>query len=236
MKRIDTRKGVSKVRGSALAVDIETVGVGWENLECEIQDYLLERTTSKEQREKVPRQLALNPGTGKIIAIAMWRPEEKQGGVLVENEKGEADREKWDEYGEDSWIFRGSEKQILKEFWRYVSGEAGRLITFNGRSFDGPFLMLRSAILGLEPTRNFMTYRYSFKKHCDLAEVVSFHRARQLESLDFWCRRTGLKSPKENMDGENVQKAYKEGNWEKIARYCLEMQKLLQAFTECWSQ
>lgn len=214
-------QGVIKLPRPAIAIDIETVGLGWENLESKTQDYLLNRAKTEDQREKVPKQLGLNPGTGKIIAIAMWRPDQGEGGVLIE-EKDNQPKEEWGQYKEDSMIFRGSEEEILQEFWRYISKWVVRIVTFNGRSFDGPFLMLRSAILGLKPTRNLLTYRYSFKKHCDLAEVVSFHRARQLESLDFWCRRTGLKSPKQDMEGKDVQKVYKEGNICKIANYCLE--------------
>ena len=47
---------------------------------------------------------------------------------------------------------------LLREFWKLVR-EAGTIVTFNGRGFDGPYLMIRSAILGVEPSRNFVPYR-----------------------------------------------------------------------------
>ena len=122
---------------------------------------------------------------------------------------------------EGELIFRGTETEILEEFWRYVSRGVGKLITYNGRAFDGPFLTLRSALLGVTPTRSFLPYRYSFARHCDLAEVVSFHGARDLESLDFWCRRTGVGSPKTDLDGSMVGTAYREGRIEEIGEYCL---------------
>lgn len=201
---------------SPLAFDIETVGVGWDNLEPEIQQYLLDRAPTPEEREQVPHRLALNPGTGRIVAIGLWRPEEQRGGVLVEGEDGP-----WQPFAQGAQIYRGSEERILREFWRYVRAHAGTLITYNGRSFDGPFLMLRSALLGVAPTRNLVPYRYSFKDHCDLAEVISFFRSRPLESFDFWCRRFGLPSPKEDMDGSQVGAAYEAGKLLDIAHYCL---------------
>ena len=205
---------------SPLAIDIETVGLEWEDMDEEVRNYLLGRGKKDQSKEDVIARLPLSPGTGRIISIGMWRPEEEKGGVLLES-AGDDSPEEWAELAEKSMIYRGSESDILTEFWRYVSRGVGRLITFNGRSFDGPFLMLRSALLGIEPTRSFSPYRYSFRRHCDLAEVVSFFGARKLESFDFWCRQAGIESPKAEMDGSEVGKAYSEGKIDKIGRYCL---------------
>ena len=205
-----------------LAVDIETVGFGWEELHPEVRDYLLRRARDEEERSRVKEQLALHPGTGRVIAIALWRPYENRGGVLVDDPRGRDPRWVRFEGAEgDAQIFRGSEKEILTEFWRYVSQHAGTLVTFNGRSFDGPFLMIRSAILGVAPTRNLVPYRYSFQEHCDLAEVLSFYGARQRNSFLFWCHQFGIASPKQEMDGAAVGEAYRQGRIDDIARYCL---------------
>lgn len=202
---------------SPLAFDIETVGVGWDTLEPDIQQYLLARARDDDEREAVPHRLALNPGTGRIIAIGLWRPDEQRGGVLLEGDDAD-----WAPFAEDAQVFRGTEERILTEFWRYVGDHAGTLISFNGRAFDGPYLMLRSALLGVAPTRNLVPYRYSFKEHCDLAEVVTFFRARPLESFHFWCRRFGMSSPKDEMDGAGVGEAYAAGKLTEIGRYCLQ--------------
>jgi len=208
---------------SPLSVDIETVGVNWREFDEEIKEYLMNRGKKKRTEEEVKERLALNPGTGRVIAIGMWRPDEDKGGILLEDvdQSGQGELE-WEEFDEGALIYRGDESEILEEFWRYVSRGVGRLITYNGRAFDGPFLTLRSALLGVKPTRSFLPYRYSFVRHCDLAEVVSFHGARNLESLDFWCRRAGIKSPKTTLDGSKVGKAYQKGKLEEIGRYCLQ--------------
>lgn len=206
---------------SPLAIDIETVGVNWEDLDAKVRDYLIHRGKPERTEEETKRRLALNPGTGRIIAIGMWRPVEDKGGVLLECQGSDDCDSEWRELNDDSMIYRGEEPEILTEFWRYVSSGVGRLITFNGRSFDGPFLTLRSALLGINPTRSFSPYRYSFRKHCDLAEVISFHGARGMETLDFWCRRAGISSPKNEMDGSMVGQAYKAGKIKEIGEYCL---------------
>ncbi|MFS8639539.1 MAG: ribonuclease H-like domain-containing protein [Symbiobacteriaceae bacterium] len=205
-----------------LAVDIETVGFDWDELHPEVQAYLLRRARDDQERERVKEELALHPGTGRVIAIALWRPYENRGGVLVEDPSVEQPRWVRFEGAEgDAQIYRGSERAILEEFWRYVGQHAGTLVTFNGRAFDGPFLMIRSAILGVAPTRNLVPYRYSFQEHCDLAEVLSFYGARQRNSFLFWCHQFGIPSPKQEMDGSAVGTAYREGRIEDIARYCL---------------
>lgn len=210
-----------------LAIDIETVGRDWDSLDEDVQSYLLGRATSQEERQSVPDELALNPGTGRIIAIGMWRPEQEKGGVLVEADTD--GQPSWESLEGNASIYQGSEKQILEEFWDFVAGRAGQIITYNGRRFDGPFLMLRSVILDVLPTRNLLPYRYSFEEHCDLAEVVSFHGARRLETLDFWCQQMGLESPKVSLEGSMIGEYYEEGKIDQIASYCLEDAKATAA-------
>lgn len=213
-----------------LVIDIETIGVDWEDIDEDIQTYLLNRSRSPEDRKKVPGRLGLNPGTGRIVAIGMWRPDENKGGVLLEHtghgpaDGGEAPEGfgRWEPFEEDAMVYRHNEAGILQEFWRYLKEGVGTIITFNGRSFDGPYLMIRSAILGVAPTRNLIPYRYSFEEHCDLAEVLSFFRASPLYSLEFWCDRFGIPSPKGDMDGSQVGEAYRQGGHDEIGRYCLQ--------------
>ena len=106
--------------------------------------------------------------------------------------------------------------------WRMLGSNAGRVVTYNGRQFDGPFLMLRSAILGVAPSVNLAGYRFSMNPHCDLAKVLTFHGAtRPMYSLDYWCRRFGITSPKEEgLDGSLVQEYYEHGRLDEIVDYC----------------
>jgi len=202
-----------------LAVDIETVGENWEEFDEDTQEYLRTRGKSNKTEEEAKDKLALSPGTGKIIAIGMWKPEEGKGGLLLESDEASSE---WTNFKENSVIHKGPEEHILRKFWEYIdSSSIGTLVTYNGRSFDGPFLMLRSAMYGITPTRTFLGYRYDFSDHCDLGEVISGFRARRMESLDFWCRRTGVGSPKDDIDGSDVGRVYEEGGIDRIGEYCL---------------
>ena len=200
-----------------VALDIETVGQDWKSLSPKVRAYLTERVKSTAKRKQVPKRLGLHPATGRIITIAMWDTEADQGHVLLEGRSRE-----WHDMDTDIKAFCGSEKRLLNEFWRFVKDKASTIITFNGRGFDAPYLMLRSAILGIEPTRNLVPYRYSFQEHCDLMEVLSFWNARFGEgTLDFWCRQFGIQSPKGKFDGSEIDAEYRKGKLEKIARYCV---------------
>lgn len=123
-------------------------------------------------------------------------------------------------------MISGSERQILEKFWEYLDRD-DRFISFNGRQFDGPFLMIRSAIQGLAPKRDLVGNRYRFHPNCDLREVLNFNgtlNPRQIRfNLDLACKTFGIASSKtEGMDGRSVETFYRAGRHEDIAVYCLE--------------
>ncbi|MDP6849555.1 MAG: 3'-5' exonuclease, partial [Planctomycetota bacterium] len=77
-------------------------------------------------------------------------------------------------------------------------------------------------MLDVAPSRNLAGYRYSVRDHCDLMEVLSFFgAARENYSLDYWCRRFGVESPKGKMDGSMVAQKARSGRYDEIAEYCL---------------
>ena len=199
-------------------VDIETVGAPWNSLDEKTREYLLGKARSDGEREAVPQRLGLSPGTGRVIVIGMLNVTTGVGGLIVEGRnKG------WVDGGPEGFKrFDGDEKEMLEEFWRIMNSAARRIVTFNGRGFDGPFMMLRSAMLGVRPSLNMAGYRFSLDPHCDLAEVLSFYGAtRQSFSLDYWCRRFGITSPKDDgLDGSMVQRYYEDGKLDEIVDYC----------------
>ena len=88
--------------------------------------------------------------------------------------------------------------------------------------YDGPILMIRSAQLGVKPSQTLVPNRYSIGSHTDLTEIFSFFGAwRERYSLDYWCRRFDVESPKGSIDGSQVGRAYREGRIEEIGEYCL---------------
>jgi 3'-5' exonuclease len=205
---------------STIAFDIEVAGFPWAEVDEITRGYLLNRSKSAEEREAIPERTALFPGLGKVIAIGLWMLEEDRGLILLEGSS--APRREWEKVAR-SQIFRGSEAELLTEFWKVAGfNRRPRLVSYNGRSYDGPMLMVRSAQLGIRPSINLVPYRYDISAHCDLMDVFGFQGGvRDNYSLDYWCRRFDIESPKGSIDGSQVGRAYREGRIEDIGEYCL---------------
>lgn len=197
-------------------IDIETIGRPFDSYTKEDQDYLLKYAKTEEENEFVRKNLSLYPLTGEVVTIGMLNPDTGRGMVFFQD-KGEGS----EDFEEGGLTFKaGSEKEILEKFWEAVR-PYDRIVTFNGRSFDVPFLMLRSAINKVRVSRNFMGYRYKPESHCDLLEQLTFYGTTRRFSLDFYAKSFGIKSSKEEgIDGSMVGKMYAEKKYLEVARYC----------------
>ncbi len=212
-----------------IAIDIEVVGFHWEDLDETTRKYLLRRERNEARRSSIPERMGLHLGLGRVVAIGMWYVEEDKGLILLEGES--APRQAWDAVlGAE--IERGTEEQLLRRFWSLVGPQANgaegegdaapRLVTYNGRAYDGPVLCVRSAQLAVVPTRYLSDPARETSSHCDLMDVMTFFGAsRDRFSLDYWCRRFGVESPKSGIDGSQVGQAYADGRIEEIGAYCL---------------
>jgi DNA polymerase elongation subunit (family B) len=202
---------------ASVVFDIETVGSSWEDLDDAQRTYLSKYVRSDEDRRKLPDDLALWAFTCRIVALAMLNPDTGRGKVWYEKSDGRAE-----ENSEDGlFTFIGeSETSFLVEFWEAIS-RFDRFISFNGRCFDGPILMLRSAALGVPVSKNLAGYRYAVRPHTDLLDVISFFGASRKWNLDFACKAFKIESPKEHgMDGFSVGPYYRAGRLREIALYC----------------
>jgi len=120
------------------------------------------------------------------------------------------------------------EAELLAAFWD-VARHYEQVVTFNGRSFDVPFLYLRSALLNVPITRkDWLGYRFATEPHCDLAEQLTFYGvsgrdgAARRFNLDFYCKAFGIDSPKSHgVTGMDVSQLLAEGRHREIADYCL---------------
>ena len=186
-----------------VTVDIETVPR--EDVDSEAVQYLLDRA---EKRDMDDPMLATQLGMAKIVAIGAERNESWPNAMVV--------APGWK--GTEHVRAYADEASMLGDFWRSL-GKA-RLVTFNGRGFDGPMLALRSAMLGVRPTRNLVGYRFDIGDHCDLADVLLWQGSvRDRYSLDYWCRVLGVESPKKGMGGSMVAEAYEAKRYEDIGEY-----------------
>lgn len=201
---------------SKVVIDIETIGFDFEAYDQKSQEYLLKYAQSDQEREDIKNKLAFYPLTGEVVTIGMLNPETGRGIVFFQD-KG-LNIEKFEKEG---IVYEaGNEKEILEKFWELVKTYK-QIITFNGRTFDLPFLMLRSAINQVRTSRNFMSYRYDSREHCDLLDQLTFYGASRRFSLDFYAKAFNIKSSKdEGIDGSMVSELYKENRCLDVAFYC----------------
>jgi DNA polymerase elongation subunit (family B) len=202
---------------ASVVFDIETVGVEWDTLDDSQRTYLQKNARTDEERLRMAETLSLWPFTGRVVVLAMLNPESGRGRVWYEKTD-----QRLEETSQDGlFTFVGdAEPVFLAEFWNAIA-RFHRFITFNGRCFDGPFLMLRSAALGIPVTKNLSGYRYSVRPHTDLLDVITFFGASRKWNLDFACKAFGVESPKEHgMDGYSVGPYYRNGRLREIALYC----------------
>ncbi len=215
-----------------IIIDIETIGFDFESFDAKAQEYLLKYGETEEEKEEIKKRLALYPLTGEIVTIGMLNPETDKGYALFQNNHGVPEK-----FEESGVIFEsGTEREILEKFWNFV-GNYQQAVTFNGRGFDMPYLMLRSAVHKVRPSRNFMGYRYDFKTHCDLLEQLTYYGAVRKFNLDFYAKSFGIKSSKEEgVDGSMVGNMYKEGKFKEIAQYCVRDLHTTKGLYEYWDK
>lgn len=200
--------------------DIETVSRPWLDLDPLQRERLVRYSEDHEDFLRRKEGGALSPYAGKAIVIAMQNPETGKGIVWYEAEGGRAARTSEDGLFE---YVGCDEATMLREFWEKID-KFDRFVSFNGRTFDGPFLSVRAAVHGLLPSKNLSGYRYSMESHVDLLEVLTFHGSvsrDQFPSLHSACVAFGIPSPKsEEMHGYAVGDAYREGRLAEVAEYC----------------
>lgn len=126
-----------------------------------------------------------------------------------------------------------SEKEIVSKFLNFINKKNPKLVSFNGRSFDMPLLMLRAMQynltcnayfeqenkeLGKNKWENYRA-RFSDRFHVDLLDhLCEFGAVRGLK-LDHVCSMVGLPG-KYDVSGDQVLELFYAGELEKIKEYC----------------
>ena len=111
------------------------------------------------------------------------------------------------------------EPVMLEMFWDAVAQFSGRLtwVTFNGKRFDVPYLLARSAHYGIAPTRRDLvnTYPYKHRPHADLYGVWPC-----CFTLHDLCQLLDVETSKNGFGGKQVAQAINEGRIDDVVRYC----------------
>ncbi len=201
---------------SRIVFDIETAGVDFDSLDVAQQEYWLRFADSEEDAAAVREKLGLYPLTGEVVALGLLNPDSRKGAVYYQAPGAE---EAASVDGEMTYE-PATEEQILQKFWEVVP-RYDEFVTFNGRSFDCPFVIIRSAIHRIKATRELLPNRF-LGPHIDLMDRLTFFGAtRRKYSLDMWCRAFNIDSPKDQgISGGDVKQLFSAGRFLEIARYC----------------
>jgi 3'-5' exonuclease len=116
------------------------------------------------------------------------------------------------------------ERQLLEDFSRFVGRARPVLVTYNGRSFDLPVIVMRALCHAIPLPWYYrdrdIRYRYSAEGHLDLCDWLADHGASRAGKLDAIARLIGLPG-KIGVDGSQVEGLYQAGQLESIQKYCL---------------
>ncbi len=206
-----------------IVFDIETCAFPFESLSESQREYLLryaekekDETSKDEKIDEAIRFLSLYPLTAKVIAIGLHDVQKEKSFVYFENKS----EEEWTSESKDIQYKGTTEVEMLKSFWR-IAEKTDQLISFNGRNFDIPFVLMRSALNKIKPTKNLMTNRYDTSHHIDLLEQFTFYGITKKFNLDFYCHAFGIESPKsKGISGMEVKTLYEADRIKDIAVYC----------------
>jgi len=228
-----------------LIFDIETVGEDFDSLDETTRNSLtqwIKKEAENEQEykqalEDLKNRLGFSPLTGQVVVIGVLDYEKNSGAVYFQ-----APGKKIQEFSEGDFKFKPmSEEEMLKSFWEGAKNYT-EFISFNGRAFDVPFLMIRSAVHKIRPSKDLLSNRYlSSQKyeslHIDLMDQLSFYGAlRKRGSLHLWTRVFGIKSPKtEGITGDDIGRLFKEKKYLDIARYNTLDLKATKALFDYWN-
>lgn len=201
---------------SRIIFDIETAGMDFDSLDPAARQYFLKYAADEKEEQLIKESLSFYPLTAEIISIGMLNPDTGRGAVYFQ-----APGDMLLPFEENGILFEcGTEKELIEKFWSAIKAY-DQFITFNGRGFDCPFIMIRSAVHKIKPARDLLPNRYS-GPHIDLLDQLSFFgTAKRKFSLDMWCRTFGIKSPKAGgITGYDVKELFRAKRCMEIARYC----------------
>lgn len=200
-----------------LVFDIETVpAVDRRKLPTTVAQSL---TLSAQRREwDESKVMGMSPWFGKVVSLAIGdgdAPPGEQRVTVLAVPPPSREAGPWPD-----WLRPVSEPELLAAFWT-LAAAADCVVSFNGRSFDVPFLVGRSLVHGVSAHADLLSgSRYAVRPHLDVCQALTGgERTIGPGSLEVVCWALGIQSPKGEMDGSMVATAYEKGQIERIAEY-----------------
>lgn len=113
------------------------------------------------------------------------------------------------------------EPDLLRQLWQAIAAVRGprRWVTYNGLEFDLPYLLRRSALLGIEVPILAPLRRYALGEHYDVMQALANWKPGDRLPLRIAARLFGL-AKADGLDGAGVHEAWRAGRIEAVAAYC----------------
>ncbi|RUM67792.1 MAG: 3'-5' exonuclease [Sulfurospirillum sp.] len=126
-----------------------------------------------------------------------------------------------------------NEEQMISNFLNFIDKHNPKLVSFNGRNFDMPMLLVRAMKYNLSCPAYFEVdnkalnkskwdnyrYRYSDRFHVDIMDHIAEFGAVRGLNLNLLCTMMGIPG-KFDVSGDEVHKLYYANEHEKIREYC----------------
>jgi len=174
-----------------------------------IKAKLAEKAFEAEQKkQELKSEYGLSPLTGRIACISVFSEPEDPLGINPAIERSFIDVD---------------EKKLLDEFWKFVRPfckQGIQWISFNGKSFDANYIRVRTAKNKIVGSLVIPTYKYEFKNHFDVRDVLSNYDNKAKGTLDQWSAFWGQGT--KIAHGDAVQAMWDKKEFDKIAEYCLD--------------
>lgn len=214
-----------------IVIDIETVPIPLEEMTPWMQEYCMREFSGVPKTTKDPAKRAIlmqdpeamaksiksrsvSPYMNKIIAIGMIVGVDSTIDYTTGNRR---------RMRKMAWCSL-DERDLLMRFWHVINRDGIDICTFNGKAFDIPTILNRTAFHKIKPKRILesalrrgLTY-----PHCDLAEFLAHGAYGTYLSLEFWSNYYGIRNSKSDFNGSMVYGAIESGDYERVRRYVLE--------------
>lgn len=168
-------------------------------------------------RAGLAKASALNPRTGRIVAVGMANIEENSHNLAAQIRGEPMDMTN------DTLVALLAEQEtaIIATALDAICG--ANLVTFCGLNFDLPYLHVRAAILGLRIPYRISDYlrRYSTTPHADLSAILeNWGMPEKGNSLQNWSRAFGIEVT-DSTTGADIGAMVERGDSDGIRQHCL---------------
>lgn len=169
----------------------------------------------QEKKAEQVDKMALDPLFGRICAYSWWGEGNDHG------------------YSVMSDTTQAEEIRLVRELLQMfviTNTTAPSIVTWNGMSFDVPFIVKRAMLLNVErptgfPGLKYFTKRYSHVPHCDMAKELTLWDNASYMSLDT-AAKVILGERKLDHDFKEFRKQILGGDGDSIGRYCMKDSEL----------